>query len=74
MGKDIWGDVSQTDQEKSLKALGDWIGQQREMYIKESKTYYQKLTESYPNSDWGRKAKDRLIELGTTITKLELDS
>ncbi len=74
LGKDIWDDVSQTDQEKSLKALGDWIGQQREMYIKESKTYYQKLTESYPNSDWGRKAKDRLIELGTTITKLELDS
>ena len=74
MGKESWDTVSVADQEKSLKALGEWIGQQREMYIKESKTYYQKLTESYPNSDWGRKAKDRLIELGTSITKLELDS
>ena len=74
LGKETWDDVPQSDQEQSLKALGEWIGQQREAYIKESKTYYQKLTESYPNSDWGRKAKDRLIELGTSITKLELDS
>ena len=40
----------------------------------EAKSYYQKLVESYPNSEWARKAADRLIAMGTTNVKEELDS
>ncbi len=74
LGVQTWNDVSQVDQEKAVKALNEWLGQQREIYIQEAKTYYQKLAESYPNSEWGRKAKSRLIQLGVTLTQGELDS
>ncbi len=40
----------------------------------EAKGFYQKLVESYPNSEWTLKAKDRLLEMGTRGVKLELDS
>jgi outer membrane protein assembly factor BamD len=40
----------------------------------EAKTYYQKLVESYPGSEWARKAADRLITMGTSGVKEELDS
>jgi len=40
----------------------------------EAKSYYQKLVESYPNSEWARKAADRLITMGTSGVKEELDS
>ncbi|MBI1751113.1 MAG: outer membrane protein assembly factor BamD [Acidobacteria bacterium] len=40
----------------------------------EAKNYYQKLVESYPGSEWARKAADRLITMGTSGVKEELDS
>lgn len=40
----------------------------------EATSYYQKLVESYPNSEWGRKAADRLLTMGTTTVKEALDS
>ncbi|MBK8727556.1 MAG: outer membrane protein assembly factor BamD [Holophagaceae bacterium] len=43
-------------------------------YREEAKNYYQKLVESYPNSEWTGRAKDRLLEMGTRGVKLELDS
>jgi len=43
-------------------------------YREEAKSYYQKLVESYPNSEWTGRAKDRLLEMGTRGVKLELDS
>lgn len=43
-------------------------------YRAEAKGFYQKLVESYPNSDWSRRAKDRLIEMGTLGVQEELDS
>ena len=36
-------------------------------YREESKTYYQKLVESYPNTEWARRAQDRLLEMGTVV-------
>ncbi len=40
----------------------------------EAKDYYQKLVESYPNSEWARRAADRLITMGTAGVKESLDS
>jgi outer membrane protein assembly factor BamD len=40
----------------------------------EAKNYYQKLVESYPGSEWARRAADRLVTMGTTGIKEELDS
>jgi len=43
-------------------------------YRQESKSYYQKLVESYPNSPWASRAKDRLFEMGLTTIKEDFDS
>lgn len=40
----------------------------------EARSYYQKLVESYPASEWAGRAKDRLLEMGQTQVKEELDS
>ena len=40
----------------------------------EAKSYYQKLVESYPGSEWARRAADRLVSMGTSGVKEELDS
>jgi len=45
-----------------------------EAYRAEAKSYYQKLVESYPDSTWSLRAKDRLLEMGQTHIKEELDS
>ena len=43
-------------------------------YRVEAKNYYQKLVESYPGSDWARRSADRLVTMGTSGVKEELDS
>lgn len=43
-------------------------------YRAEAKSYYQKLVESYPGSEWARRAADRLVTMGTSGVKEELDS
>lgn len=43
-------------------------------YRAEARGYYQKLVESYPNSEWATRAKDRLLEMGQANVKEELDS
>ena len=43
-------------------------------YRTEAKSYYEKLVESYPGSEWARRASDHLITLGTSGVKEELDS
>jgi outer membrane protein assembly factor BamD len=40
----------------------------------EARSYYQKLVESYPGSEWARRAADRLVTMGTGGVKEELDS
>ena len=44
------------------------------VYRGEAKSYFQKLVESYPGSEWSRRAADRLITMGTSGVKEELDS
>jgi len=43
-------------------------------YRQEARDYFQKLVESYPNSEWTARAKDRLLEMGQSHVKEELDS
>lgn len=43
-------------------------------YREESRSYFQKLIESYPNSEWTMRAKDRLLEMGQSHVMEELDS
>lgn len=43
-------------------------------YRTEARSYYQKLVESYPGSEWARRAADRLVTMGTGGVKEELDS
>ena len=40
----------------------------------EARSYYQKLVESYPASPWAARASDRLVEMGQTGLREELDS
>ncbi|WP_243303270.1 outer membrane protein assembly factor BamD [Geothrix oryzisoli] len=40
----------------------------------EARSYYQKLVESYPGSEWARRAADRLVTMGTGNVKEDLDS
>jgi hypothetical protein len=40
----------------------------------EAKSYYLKLVESYPGSPWAVRASDRLVEMGQSGLKAELDS
>jgi len=40
----------------------------------EARSYYLKLVESYPSSPWAARASDRLVEMGQTGLKEELDS
>ena len=44
------------------------------VYRSEAKSYFQKLVESYPGSEWARRAADRLVTMGTSGVKEELDS
>jgi outer membrane protein assembly factor BamD len=43
-------------------------------YREEAKSYFQKLIESYPNSEWTMRAKDRLLEMGQSHVMEDLDS
>ena len=50
------------------------IKEEQAKYAVEAKGYYKKLVESYPGSAWAGKASDRLVEMGQTGLKEELDS
>ena len=50
--------------EAELKAFAD---AEMKRYREEAKSYYQKLVESYPNTEWARRAQDRLLEMGTVV-------
>lgn len=55
------------------REFNTFVTEEFQKYRQESRDYYQKLVESYPNSEWVGKAKDRLVELGQSV-KEELDS
>lgn len=56
---------------KDFKAFQD---EEIAKFRTESRGYFQKLVESYPNSEWSARAKDRLLEMGQANVREELDS
>ncbi|WP_306591012.1 outer membrane protein assembly factor BamD [Geothrix sp. 21YS21S-4] len=56
---------------KSFEAFGK---EKIEGFRNEARSYYQKLVESYPGSEWARRAADRLVTMGTSGVHEELDS
>lgn len=65
-----------TKEEKSeyVTSLTKMVETDLAKYRAEAKGFYQKLVESYPTTEWAAKASDRLVEMGTTGLKEELDS
>lgn len=57
--------------EKEWKAFAK---EEEAKYRAEAKTFYQRLVESYPTSEWTPRAKDRLIEMGQAGVHEELDA
>jgi outer membrane protein assembly factor BamD len=73
-GKEM-GDKLDPAELKQLQTEGDaWMKGEVTHWREESKTYYRKLVESYPNSEWARRASERLLEMGSQGLKEELDS
>jgi outer membrane protein assembly factor BamD len=60
-----------TQYEEALKAYAAGESAKNQL---EARSYYQKLVESYPTSTWAARASDRLVEMGQTGLKEELDS
>lgn len=67
-------ELTKEELESFGKQLGNLQGETLAGYRNEAKGFYQKLVESYPTSEWARRAKDRLIEMGTQGVQEELDS
>ena len=57
-----------------LEFLRRWPTERIKAYRGEAKSYYRKLVESYPGSEWSQRASDRLITMGLEGAKEELDS
>jgi outer membrane protein assembly factor BamD len=70
-------DLKNLDREQSAhyyKDLTVFSEDRIKAFRSEAKSYYQKLVESYPGSEWARRAADRLVAMGTANVKEELDS
>ncbi len=70
-------DLKDLNKEEVLQYSKDFLAFSTERiqgFRLEAKSYYQKLVESYPGSEWARRAADRLVTMGTSGVKEELDS
>lgn len=67
-------DLSKEQIEQYRKDMAVFGEEKIKGFRAEAKSYYQKLVESYPGSEWARRAADRLVTMGTSGVKEELDS
>jgi outer membrane protein assembly factor BamD len=74
MQKENLKNLSKEEIAQYLKEFAVYTNDRIKGYRTEAKSYYQKLVESYPGSEWARRAADRLITMGTSGVKEELDS
>jgi len=72
--KEDFSKVTHEEAMEYVKTLNAFLRDEYAKYHDEAKGYYQKLVESYPGSEWARRAADRLITMGTSGIKEELDS
>ena len=72
-GRATFSELSKDEQKEMTADQVAWIKSQVDGWRQQAKDYYQRLVESYPASDWARHASDRLVEMGQTGLKEELD-
>jgi outer membrane protein assembly factor BamD len=72
-GKEAFRDLDKDQQKQMVDDQNAWAKAQIDGWRQQAKEYYQRLVESYPNSEWARHASDRLVEMGQTGLKEELD-
>jgi outer membrane protein assembly factor BamD len=72
--KDVLKDLTAEEAKAYAKDLEAFGQEKITGFRAEAKGYYQKLVESYPGSEWARRAADRLVTMGTSGVKEELDS
>lgn len=73
-GKEDWSKLDKAEMAQAKAGIEKLVADEIAKYRQEARTYFQKLVESYPNSEWTARAKDRLIEMGQIHIKEELDS
>ena len=67
-------DLSKDELQQFTKDFATFSTGRIKDFREEAKSYYQKLVESYPSSEWARRAADRLVTMGTSGVKEDLDS
>jgi len=72
--KDEMARLTAAEKQKYEEELKQYTAEETAKYRLEARSYYQKLVESYPTSTWAARASDRLVEMGQTGLKEELDS
>jgi outer membrane protein assembly factor BamD len=72
--KPDYSKLTKAEQEQYRTELNKLAEDEIAKYRQEGKSYYQKLVESYPASEWAGRARDRLLEMGQADVKEELDS
>ncbi|MBK8793715.1 MAG: outer membrane protein assembly factor BamD [Holophaga sp.] len=74
VGKEDISKLDKAELEQAKTGIEKLAADEIAKYRQEARSYFQKLVESYPNSEWTARAKDRLLEMGQTHVKEELDS
>ena len=72
--KDNLKDLSKAQLDQYGKDFQAFSVERIKVFRGEAKSYYRKLVESYPDSEWSRRASDRLITMGLEGAKEQLDS
>ena len=74
LGKENVADLPKEEVAAYRKTFEEFGTEKVKGFRAEAKSYYQKLVESYSGSEWARLAADRLVTMGTSGVKEELDS
>lgn len=74
VGKEDISKLDKAEIEQAKTSVEKLIADEIAKYRLEARSYFQKLVESYPTSEWTARAKDRLLEMGQDRVKEELDS
>lgn len=73
-GKPDASHLNAEERKRFAKEFEAYTKEELARYRQEARGFYQKLVESYPNSAWAARARDRLVEMGQGGVKEELDS
>ncbi|HOD33094.1 MAG: Outer membrane protein assembly factor BamD precursor [Acidobacteria bacterium ADurb.Bin340] len=72
--KDDLSSLSREEFQDLRKEMDAFRKEEETKYRAEARSFFERLVESYPASEWAGRARDRLIEMGQSNVKEELDS